>query len=321
ALVYFTGAKEHNIKLRQRALHQGLSISEYGVFRVEGEERVAGAEEADVYAAVGLPWIPPELREDRGEIEAAARGALPELLRLEDLRGDLQMHSTWSDGRESIESMLAACAARGYEYIALTDHSKALPMVRGLDERRLELQWAEIAAVQARHPEIRLLRSLEVDILADGALDLADDSLARLDLVVASLHTRFELPREEQTARVLRALEHPSVSIWAHPTGRLINRRRPVELDLEAVLARAAELGVAVELNASPDRLDLRDTDLLLAKRLGCKIVVSTDAHRIPELDFMRYGVEQARRAWLGPADVLNTRPLPELLAALRRGG
>ncbi|HEX9670824.1 MAG TPA: DNA polymerase/3'-5' exonuclease PolX [Thermoanaerobaculia bacterium] len=327
ALVYFTGSKEHNVKLRQRALHQKKRVSEYGAFRLEGDqpeealEWIAGREEADVYAAVGLPWIPPELREDRGEIEAAARGALPELLRLEDLRGDLHMHSTWSDGSETIESMLAACAAKGYEYVALTDHSKALPMVRGLDERRLELQWAEIAAVAARHPEIRLLKGLEVDILADGALDLADDSLARLDLVVVSLHSRFELPAAEQTARVLRALEHPAVSIWAHPTARMINRRRAVELDLEAVLARAAELGVAVELNASPNRLDLKDTDLLLAKRLGCKIVISTDAHRIAELGSMRYGVEQARRASLGPGDVLNTRPLPDLLAALRRPG
>jgi DNA polymerase (family X) len=322
ALVYFTGSKEHNVKLRQRALHQKKRVSEYGVYRLEGEkevERLAGAEEADVYAAVGLPWIPPELREDRGEIEAAARGALPEMLRLEDLRGDLHLHSVWSDGSETIEAMLVACAAKGYEYVALTDHSKALPMVRGLDELRLELQWAEIGAVQARHPEIRLLKGLEVDILADGALDLADDALARLDLVVVSLHSRFELPAAEQTARVLRALEHPAVSIWAHPTARMINRRRPVEMDLEAVLARAAELGVAVELNSSPNRLDLQDTNLLLAKRLGCKIVVSTDAHRIRELDTMRYGVEQARRAWLTPGDVLNTLPLADFLAALRR--
>lgn len=318
ALVYFTGSKEHNVKLRQRALHQGLHVSEYGVYKLEGE-RIAGAEEEDVYAALGLPWIPPELREDHGEIEAAARGALPELVRLEDLRGDLQMHSVWSDGSESIETMLAACAARGYEYIALTDHSKALPMVRGLDERRLELQWAEMAAVQARHPEIRLLKSLEVDILADGSLDLDDEHLARLDLVVVSIHSRFELPRAEQTARVLRALEHPAVSIWAHPTARMIGRRPPIDVDLEAVLARAAALGVAVELNASPNRLDLSDQNLLLARRLGCKVVISTDAHRLSELDSMRYGVEQARRAWLTPADILNTRPLPEFLAALRK--
>ncbi|HEX5757697.1 MAG TPA: DNA polymerase/3'-5' exonuclease PolX [Thermoanaerobaculia bacterium] len=320
ALVYFTGSKEHNVKLRQRALRQKLHLSEYGVYRFAQSERVAGTDEREVYAALELPWIPPELREDRGEVEAAARGALPELVVREDLRGDLHLHSTWSDGSETIESMLAACAARGYEYVAITDHSKALPMVRGLDGPRLELQWAEIAALQERHPEVRLLKGLEVDILADGALDLDDDHLARLDLVVVSIHTRFDLPRAEQTARVLRALEHPAVSIWAHPTARMINRRRPIDVDLETVLGRAAELGVAVEHNSSPNRLDLRDADLLLAKRLGCKIVVSTDAHRLSELDYMRYGVEQARRAWLTAADVLNTRPLPEALAALRHG-
>ncbi|MGH9362365.1 MAG: DNA polymerase/3'-5' exonuclease PolX, partial [Thermoanaerobaculia bacterium] len=240
ALVYFTGAKEHNVKLRQRAVRQGLRISEYGVFRLGGEEAesveyVAGAEEEEVYGTVGLPWIPPELREDRGEIEAAARGELPALIELADLRGDLQMHSTWSDGAESIESMAAACAARGYEYMALTDHSKSLAMVRGLDGARLQEQWEEIAEVQARHPEIRLLRSMEVDILADGALDLEDELLARLDVVVVSIHSRFDLPRAEQTARVLRALAQPSVSIFAHPTARIINRRRPIEMDMERV--------------------------------------------------------------------------------------
>ncbi len=324
ALVYFTGSQEHNVKLRQRAVHQGLRVSEYGVFRLAGEgaeaaaELVAGKEEADVYAAVGLPWIPPELREDRGEIEAAARGELPVLVELEDLRGDLQMHSTWSDGAESIESMLIACAARGYEYMALTDHSKSLAMVRGLDGVRLQAQWEEIAEVQARHPEIRLLRSMEVDILADGALDLEDELLARLDLVVVSIHSRFDLPRAEQTARVLRALAHPATSIFAHPTARIINRRRPIDMDMERVLGRAAELGVAVELNASPHRLDLRDTHLLLARRLGCKVVISTDAHRVRELDYMRFGVEQARRAWLSAGEVLNTRRLADFLAGLR---
>ncbi|HBL31549.1 MAG TPA: DNA polymerase/3'-5' exonuclease PolX, partial [Acidobacteria bacterium] len=262
ALVYFTGSKEHNVKLRRRGVERGLRISEYGVFRGDGEESIAGREEADVYAAVGLPWIPPEIREDLGEIEAAAQGHVPRLIRREDVRGDLHMHSTWSDGKCSIEEMVAACASRGYGYMVLSDHSKALAMTNGLDARRLREQWKEIDAVRARHPEIRILRSLEVDILADGSLDLEDEMLAGLDVVLVSLHSRFELPEARQTERVLRALEHPEVSIFCHPTARLINRRRPVEMDVDAVLRRAAELGVAVELNANPHRLDLKDSHL-----------------------------------------------------------
>ncbi|MFQ5747508.1 MAG: DNA polymerase/3'-5' exonuclease PolX [Gemmatimonadota bacterium] len=321
ALVYFTGSKEHNITLRKRALERGLSISEYGVFELaEGDEtgpRVAGETEEGVYASVGLPWIPPELREERGEIEAAAAGSLPRLVTLEDLRGDLQMHSTWSDGKNSIEEMLEACAERGYAYLALTDHSQALAMTGGLDAAKLREQWVEIEEVAARHPEIRLLRSLEVDILADGSLDLEDEMLEGLDVVVASVHSRFDLPAAEQTARIVRALAHPAVDILAHPTGRLINRRDPFDFDLDAVLECAAERGVAMELNAHPNRLDLRDTHLMLAKRRGVRIAISTDAHRIADLDLMRYGVEQARRAWLEPADVLNALPLDELLMTL----
>jgi DNA polymerase (family 10) len=381
ALVYFTGSKEHNVKLRRRAVERGLRISEYGVFRLDeaagtappgaetkgaaragpaGEDGagagpptaaaaaitkagaaagtpagaapiaaagaksregiwIAGREEADVYAAVGLAWIPPELREDRGEIEAAAAGALPRLVEVADLRGDLQMHSTWSDGRNTLEEMVAGCAAHGYEYMAITDHSKALAMVNGLDARRLRLQWLEIDAIRARHPEIQLLRAMEVDILADGTLDLEDEMLAGLDLVVVSIHSRFELPAERQTERVLRALEHPEVNVLAHPTGRLINRRKPIAFDMEAVLRRAAELGVAVELNAQPDRLDLKDTHLVLARELGCRIVISTDSHRVAELGHMRYGVEQARRAGLEPRHVLNTLPYREFLRAIAR--
>ncbi len=315
ALIWFTGSKEHNVRLRQRALERGLRLSEYGLFR--GEERVAGADEAEVYAALGLAFVPPELREDRGELAAAARGALPRLVELADLRGDLQMHSTWSDGRASVETMLTACAARGYEYFALTDHSQALPMIGGLDGPRLRLQWAEIAAVTARHPEIRLLRSLEVDILADGALDLADDLLAELDLVVVSIHSRFDLPAAEQTARILRAVAHPEVDVLAHPTGRRLGVRREMAFDLDAVLAACAEHRVAVELNASPERLDLRDAHLVRARELGVPVVISTDAHAPRGLDLMRYGVEQARRAGLEPRHVLNTRPLADLLAWL----
>ena len=344
ALVYFTGSKEHNIRLRRRGVERGLKISEYGVFRLSPAELpgaagaiaetevpevpgtgpepecVAGREEADVYAAVGLPWIPPELREDRGEIEAALAGRMPALIRTADLRGDLQMHSTWSDGRNTLEEMVVACAARGYEYMAITDHSKALAMVQGLDAVRLRLQWAEIAGIRVRHPEIRLLSSMEIDILADGSLDLEDEMIAGLDLVVVSIHSRFDLPAEQQTERILRALEHPEVDILAHPTGRIINRRKAMEFDVDAVLRAATEHGVAVELNAHPNRLDLKDDHLRLAKRLGCKIVISTDSHRTSELDLMRCGVEQARRAGLEPGDVINTLPLAELLAALGRG-
>ncbi len=325
ALVYFTGSKEHNVKLRRRAVERGLRISEYGVYRVDEHdheaegERIAGREEADVYATVKLGWIPPELREDRGEIEAAAAGRLPDLIRLEDLRGDLHMHSTWSDGRNSIEEMVEACAARGYEYMVISDHSKSLAMTGGLDAYRLRLQWAEIENVRARHPEIHLLRSMEVDILGDGSLDLEDEMLAGLDLVLVSLHSRFDLPADQQTARVLRALEHPEVNIFCHPTARYINRRKPVEMDVDLILRRAADLGVAVELNSNPHRLDLKDTHLRLARELGCKIVIDSDSHRTRELDLLRYGVEQARRAGLEAKDVLNTLPFAEFQAALQR--
>ena len=325
ALVYFTGSKEHNVKLRRRAVEKGLRISEYGVFRVqernqeEEGEFIAGREEADVYATVGLAWVPPELREDRGEIEAAAAGRLPHLIRVQDLRGDLHMHSTWSDGRSSIEEMVEACAARGYEYMVISDHSKSLAMTGGLDAYRLRQQWLEIDEVRARHPEIRILRSMEVDILGDGSLDLEDEMLAGLDLVLVSLHSRFDLPSDQQTERVLRALEHPEVNVFCHPTARIINRRKGVEMDLDAVLRRASELGVAVELNSSPNRLDLRDSHLKLAKELGCKVVINTDSHRTRELDLMRYGVEQARRAGLEPGDVLNTLPFEDFQAALRQ--
>jgi DNA polymerase (family 10) len=328
ALVYFTGSKEHNVKLRRRAVERGLRISEYGVFRLHGgvhEEDagtegdcIAGREEADVYATVGLAWIPPEMREDRGEIEAAAAGRLPDLIRVEDLRGDLHMHSTWSDGRNSIEEMVEACVAHGYEYMVISDHSKSLAMTRGLDAYRLRQQWAEIEEVRARHPGIRILRSMEVDILGDGSLDLEDEMLAGLDLVLVSLHSRLDLPADQQTERVLRALEHPEVNVFCHPTARLINRRKPAEFDVDLVLRRAAELGVALELNCSPSRLDLKDSHLALAKQLGCKIVIDTDSHRTRELHLMRYGVDQAGRpGGAGRAEYIAVRGAPSGDAAV----
>jgi len=250
-------------------------------------------------------------------VEAAAKGELPVLLELPDMKGDLQMHSTWSDGKNSIDEMVTACAARGYEYMALTDHSKALAMTGGLDAKRIREQWKEIEEVQERHPEIRILRSQEVDILADGTLDQDDDVLKELDLVVVSVHSRFDLPAAEQTARVLAALRHPHVDILAHPTGRLINRRPPFELQIDEVLDCAKENGVVVELNAHPERLDLKDSHLMLARELGLKVAISTDAHRARDLDLMHYGVEQARRAWLSKADVVNALPLEEFLHQL----
>jgi DNA polymerase (family 10) len=348
ALVYFTGSKEHNVKLRRRGVERGLKISEYGVFQVAPGEPVdpvapvdpvdpeapvpvsapedarpiagiAGKTEEEVYAAVGLAWIPPELREDCGEIEAAAKGPLPRLIEVKDLKGNLHMHSTWSDGKSTIEEMVGACVAAGYEYAAITDHSKALPMVQGLDAARARQQWLEIDAVRARHPEILLLRGMEVDILADGSLDLEDEMLDGLDIVVVSVHSRFELSEAEQTARVLTALRHPRVHVFAHPTGRLINRRRPIALDMDAVIGEAVKLGVTLELNANPHRLDLKDTHLRLARERGAKIVISTDAHRTTELDLMRCGVEQARRAGLEARHVLNTLPREEFLQAIRR--
>jgi DNA polymerase (family 10) len=320
ALQYFTGSKAHNVKLRTRAVGMGLSISEYGVAGSEGG-RVAGETEESVYAAVGLPWIPPELREDRGEIERAAAGTLPSLITLTDLRGDLQMHSTWSDGRESVAAMVDACAAKGYTYLAITDHSKNLAMTGGLDAARLREQWVEMDAVMAERPGIRLLRSMEIDILRDGSLDLEDELIERLNVVLVSVHTLLDLPAVAQTTRILTALQHPRVHILAHPTGRLINRRDPVAFDLDEVMHCAKERGVALELNAHPHRLDLRDTHLIRARELGIPIVISTDAHTTRDLDYMRYGVEQARRAGLEAGDVLNTRPLPELQRFLTRQG
>jgi DNA polymerase (family 10) len=295
---------------------QGVDPSELGK---EDGERLAGETEEGVYEAVGLSWIPPELRENRGEVEAAAAGALPELVTLQDIRGDLQMHSTWSDGRASIEDMARACAERGYEYVAITDHSQAMAMVQGLTPERARQQWREIAEVRELVPQIVLLRSVEVDILADGSLDMPDDVLEELDVVVISVHSLMSQDRKTMTDRVLRAMAHPRVDILAHPTGRRINRREPFEIDVESVLEAAADLSVAVELNAHPNRLDLNDVHVHRAKELGVPVAVNTDAHSTRGLADMRFGVDQARRGWLEAADVLNARPWAELKAWLDR--
>jgi DNA polymerase (family 10) len=316
ALHYFTGSKAHNIAVRRMAMARGLKLNEYGIFR--GERRVGGRTEDEVFAAVGLPLIPSELREDRGEIDAARRGKLPKLVRLEDLRGDLHCHSRATDGRDTIEAMAKAAAARGYEYLSINDHSRHVTVAHGLDRKRLLEQVRAIDRLNARLDGITVLKSVEVDILEDGRLDLPDVVLKELDFTVCAIHYGFGYSRARQTARILRALDNPYFSILAHPTGRLINAREAFDFDLERVLEAARERGCAMELNAQPDRLDLDDRGCRLAKEVGVKIAISTDAHRIADLGLMRFGVDQARRGWLEPGDVVNTLPLAELRRVLR---
>jgi DNA polymerase (family 10) len=324
ALQYFTGSKAHNVALRQRALKMGYTLSEWALARLpqnpsEAESVVAAATEEEIYAALGIDWIPPELRENLGEIECAARHALPRLIEQADIPGDLHMHTTATDGRNTIREMAEAALACGYSYIAITDHSKNLAMTNGLDEKRALEQVRRIREVDNQmEGRVRVFSGIEVDILADGALDLDDEVLAEMDVVIASVHTRFDQSREEMTARVVRAIENPYVRILGHPTGRLLLRREPFALDLGVVLRRAAELGVAVEHNAAPERLDLNDRDLRLAKELGCKIVINSDSHDARNLGKMGYGISQLKRAWLGPADVLNTLGAEQMLTGLR---
>ena len=320
ALQYFTGSKAHNVTLRQRALKMGYTLSEWSLARLDDDSVVAAATEEEIYSALLMDWIPPEMRENLGEIDAAVSHALPRLIEEADIRGDVHMHTYESDGQNSIEEMAEAARARGHRYIAITEHSKNLTIAQGLDEKRsLEHLQRIRAADRAMEGRIRIFAGIEVDILGDGALDLDDEVLAQMDVVIASVHSRFDQGREEMTARVLRAIENPNVRILGHPTGRQILRREPYFIDLAAVFKRAAELGVAMEHNAAPARLDLCDRDLRLARELGCKVVINTDAHDTRELGFMTYGVKQLRRAWLTAEDVLNTRGPEEFLAALRR--
>lgn len=317
ALHYFTGSKAHNIAVRRMAMARGLKLNEYGIFR--GERRVGGRTEDEVFAAVGLPVIPPELREDRGEIDAARRGKLPRLVRLEDLRGDLHCHSRATDGRDTIEAMAKAAAVRGYEYLSINDHSRHVTVAHGLDRKRLLEQVRAIDRLNARLDGITVLKSVEVDILEDGRLDLPDVVLKELDFTVCAIHYGFGYSRARQTARILRAMDNPHFSILAHPTGRLINAREAYDIDLERVLEAARERGCVMELNAQPDRLDLDDRGCRLAKEVGVKIAISTDAHRVADLELVRFGVDQARRGWLEPGDVVNTLPLAELRRVLRQ--
>lgn len=320
ALQYFTGSKHHNVALRQRAIKRGFTLSEYALLRLEDNKIIASESEEAIYNALDLDWIPPELRENCGELDAAAAHALPNLITRSDIRGDLHMHTNATDGRDTIRQMAEAALERGLSYIAITDHSKNLAMTNGLDDARALAHIQRIREVDREmEGRIRILPGIEVDILADGSVDLDDSTLAQMDVVVGSVHSHFAQPIEEMTARVLRALENPHLRILGHPTGRKLLRREAYGINIDAVLRRAAELGVAVEHNASPARADLNDLHLRLAKEHGCKIVVNTDAHATEELDQMDYGITQLRRAWLTPEDVLNTRATAETFLSLLR--
>ncbi|MFZ5921237.1 MAG: DNA polymerase/3'-5' exonuclease PolX [Chloroflexota bacterium] len=319
ALQYATGSKDHNVRLRELALDKGLSLSEHALTKTDGSGEITCATEEEVYAALGLPWIPPELREDRGEVQAARSGKLPKLIEIGDIRADLQVHSTWSDGKLSMLEMSRAAARRGIRVIAFTDHSVSLGVTGGLSIERHAEQQKEIEAAQKELGDtIRILHASEVEIKADGSLDYPDEFLATLDLVVASLHTSLRQPREKVTARLLNAIRNPHVDIIGHPTGRLIPEREAADLDMEAVLAAAAESGVALEINAHPARLDLEDIYAKRAKELGIPISINTDAHSEADLDMLHFGVATARRAWLTADDVINTWPTEKLLDWLK---
>lgn len=321
AMHYFTGSKAHNIACRKRAVARGLKLNEYGLFKTEkqGKKRLGGATEKEVYKGIGLPWIPPVLRENRGEIEAAKAEKLPRLVAGEDIRGDLHVHTTASDGRGTLREMAQAAKALGYRYLAFTDHSKGETVAHGLDERRLRKELDAIDRLNEEIKGIRLLKSSEVDILPDGRLDFSDDMLEELDLVVAAVHTKFDLGEEAQTERIIRAMDNPHVTILAHPTGRLIGERRAYAVNVEKLAEAAKERGCHLELNAQPMRLDLTDIHCRRAKDLGVKLAISSDAHSVDDLGLMRFGIDQAQRGWLEPDDVLNTRSWRDLAPLLKK--
>ena len=319
AMQYFTGSKSHNIALRDRAIGRGFKLNEYGLFRVDDGSLVAGKTEAEIYAALSLLEIPPELREGRGEIDAADRRALPDLIRREDIRGDLHSHTTETDGRDDIETMAVAAREAGLQYLAITDHSKSLAMANGLDEHRALAHAKRVREIGSRLDGMTLLAGIECDIRPDGSMDLADDCLAELDLVIGSVHSAFNLDESQMTERILRAISNPYVDIIGHPTGRALLRRDPYKLDMSKIIAAAAAAGVALEINAQAHRLDLSDVNARAARDGGVKIVVSTDAHSKGGLAAIKWGVQVARRAWLTKSDVLNTRSVGEFKKALRR--
>jgi DNA polymerase (family 10) len=319
ALLYFTGSKAHNIALRGLANERKWKLNEYGLFA--GKRRIAGATEEDVYKRLGLAFIPPEMREDRGEIALAKANRLPRLVTASDIRGDLHVHSDWTDGTASIAEMAAGAHACGYEYMALTDHSRRISMAHGLDPARLSRQIREIDRLNEKLRGFTILKGIEVDILKDGRLDLPDSSLAKLDWVVAAVHSHFDLPRDAQTDRIVRAMENRHVSVLAHPTGRLIGEREPYDVDMDRVIAAARDTGCCLEINAEPDRLDLNDNHARAAKSKGVKVAISTDAHSVNAFQYLRFGIDQARRGWLTADDVINTRSLADLRNLLKRGG
>ena len=319
ALQYFTGSKAHNIALRDRAIQRGFKLNEYGLFRVDDDTVVAGTTEEGIYEALGLAWVPPELRENRGELAAAENGTLPRLLTLQDLKGDLHMHTTATDGRADAETMARAAQASGLQFIAITDHSQSLAMANGLDETGTLEHARSIRALNDRLDGFTVLAGIECDIRPDGSMDLADDCLAALDIVIASIHSAFNMDEQQMTDRILAAIANPHVDVLAHPTGRLILRREGYRVDMERILAAAAESGVALEINSQPDRLDLHDTHARLARERGVKLIVDSDAHSPAALGNLRWGALTARRAWLEPHDVINARPLDAFRAALRR--
>ena len=318
AMQYFTGSKEHNVAIRMRAIRMGLKLSEYGLFRADDESRVAGATEEEVYAALGLAWIPPEIRENQGELELAETGTLPRLVELGDIRGDLHMHTTATDGRASLEEMAGAARELGHAYIAITDHSKAMAMSNGLDEKRVVEFAREVRQINARGLGIHIFSGLECDIMKDGRLDIEESALAELDLVIGSVHGNMNMESAEMTDRLERAMESPSLTILGHPTGRLLMHRDPFPFDFDRVVTAAAAHQVAFEINASPERLDLSAQMARTAKSRGAKFVISTDAHQPKHLVNMRYGVTTARRGWLEASDVLNTLPLEDFARAIR---
>jgi DNA polymerase (family 10) len=318
AMQYFTGSKNHNVSLRQRALKMGFTLSEYGLFRLDDNQRVAGVTEDEIYGKLKLDCIPPELRENCGEIEAAAKHELPQLITVTDLRGEVHMHTVETDGKCTIDEMAAAAKERGYKYIAITDHSKNLAFANGLDDKRAEQHIARIHAANERTDGITIMAGIEVDILADGALDLSDSVLEQMDVVVASVHSAFNQEPQQMTDRLLRALNNQNVSILGHPTGRLLLRRDAYPFDMDAILKTALKNRVAMELNAYPDRLDLNDVHLRMARERGVKIVINTDAHHTSHFEKIKYGILQARRAWLTPKDVLNTLPEKEFRQAMK---
>ena len=317
---YFTGSKDHNIALRERGIKQGLKLSEYGITDLKTGNLEKFPTEEGFYARLGLQYIPPELREGRGEIEKAERWEIPELLKLEDIRGDLHIHTKWSDGRDSIEEIALEAKRRGYEYIAITDHSAGRGIAKGLDAERLLKQVEEIKYLNSKNLGIRILSGIEVDIRADGSLDLPDEVLSRLDIVIAAVHSAMKQDEPTMTRRVIKALENPYVKVLAHPTCRLLGEREPVNIDMEEVFKTCKRLGKFLEINAMPDRLDLRDIHIMRAKEYGIKLVIGTDAHSREHLDFMLLGVGTARRGWAVKEDILNTLPYEKLMEILKRG-